>query len=217
KCIEKRKFGDAAILLEQYAKDYEEAILVLLEGTAWEEALRLIYKYNRTDIAETNVKPSLLEVQRNHLAFLETQKEAFSRHQKRLSVVRKLKEQARNELQDLEDPHCPESDLFSDASSIVTASEANSKYSHSNSRISAYVSCPERKPWYLLTICLAFLVACFGIKSALTVSFRYDGYDRLSVRESPETRTPKLEGTFGIKKTSEAAALAKWLPQEWDL
>ncbi|XP_015276159.1 PREDICTED: elongator complex protein 1 [Gekko japonicus] len=145
KCIEKRKFGDAAVLLEQYAKDYEEAILILLEGTAWEEALRLIYKYNRADIVETNVKPALLEAQRNHLAFLETHKVTFSRHQKRLSVVRKLKEQARNELQDLEAPHGPESDLFSDASSMVTASEASSKYSHSNSRISARSSKNRRK------------------------------------------------------------------------
>ncbi|XP_060092966.1 elongator complex protein 1 [Heteronotia binoei] len=145
KCIEKRKFGDAAVLLEQYAKDYEEAILILLEGTTWEEALRLIYKYNRPDIVETNFKPSLLEAQRNHLVFLETQKEAFSRHQKRLSVVRKLKEQIQNELQDLESPHCPESDLFSDASSMVTASEASSKYSHSISRISARSSKNRRK------------------------------------------------------------------------
>nr|XP_056704911.1 elongator complex protein 1 [Euleptes europaea] len=145
KCVEKRNFGDAAVLLEQYAKDYEEAILILLEGTTWEEALRLIYKYNRTDIVETNVKPSLLEVQRNHLAFLETQKAAFSRHQKRLAVVRKLKEQARNELQDLEAPNCPESDLFSDASSMVTASEASSKYSQSISRISARSSKNRRK------------------------------------------------------------------------
>ncbi|XP_077201588.1 elongator complex protein 1 isoform X2 [Paroedura picta] len=145
KCIEKRRFADAAVLLEQYAKDYEEAILVLLEGTAWEEALRLIYKYNRTDIVETNIKPSLLEAQRNHLAFLESQKVMFSRHQKRLSVVRKLEEQAQNELQDLEAPHGPESDLFSDASSMVTASEASSKYSHSNSRISARSSKNRRK------------------------------------------------------------------------
>ncbi|XP_054842373.1 elongator complex protein 1 [Eublepharis macularius] len=146
KCIEKRKFGDAAVLLEQYAKDYEEAVLILLEGAAWEEALRLIYRYNRTDIVETNVKPSLLEAQINHLEFLEAQKVAFSHHQKRLSVVRKLKEQAQNEQQDLEAPHCPESDLFSDASSVVTtASEASSKYSHSNSRISARSSKNRRK------------------------------------------------------------------------
>ncbi|XP_066469477.1 elongator complex protein 1 [Tiliqua scincoides] len=142
---EKRKFTEAAIVLEQYAKDYEEALLFLLEGTAWDEALRLIYKYCRTDILETNFKPSLLEAQRNHLAFLETQKATFSRHKKRLSVVRELKQQARNDLLDLGAPNCPESDLFSDASSVVTASDTSSKYTHSNSRISARSSKNRRK------------------------------------------------------------------------
>ncbi|XP_061492160.1 elongator complex protein 1 isoform X2 [Rhineura floridana] len=145
KFVEKRKYADAAILLEQYAKDYEEAILFLLEGTAWDEALRLIYKYNRTDILETNFRPSLLEVQKNHLVFLETQKAAFSHHQKRLSVVRELKQQARNEFLDFESPNCPELDLFSDASSMVTATNTSSKYTHSNSRISARSSKNRRK------------------------------------------------------------------------
>ncbi|XP_058022152.1 elongator complex protein 1 isoform X3 [Ahaetulla prasina] len=95
---EKRKYVDAAVLLEQYAKDYEEAILLLLEGTAWDEALRIIYKYNRTDILETNFRPSLLEAQKNHLVFLETQKAEFSHRRKRLSIVRELKQQAQNEL-----------------------------------------------------------------------------------------------------------------------
>ncbi|XP_020664637.3 elongator complex protein 1 isoform X1 [Pogona vitticeps] len=142
---EKRKYADAAVLLEQYAKDYEEALLLLLEGNAWDEALRLIYKYNRSDILETNFKPSLLEAQKNQLAFLGTQKAAFSRHLKRLSVVRELKRQAQNDLLDLEAPNGPESDLFSDASSIMTASDMSSKYTHSNSRISARSSKNRRK------------------------------------------------------------------------
>ncbi|ETE71760.1 Elongator complex protein 1, partial [Ophiophagus hannah] len=142
---EKRKYVDAAVLLEQYAKDYEEAILLLLEGTAWDEALRIIYKYNRTDILETNFRPSLLEAQKNHLVFLETQKAEFSHHRKRLSVVRELKQQAQNELLDHEASNCPESDLFSDTSSLVTASDTSSKYTHSNSRISARSSKNRRK------------------------------------------------------------------------
>ncbi|XP_062985125.1 elongator complex protein 1 [Elgaria multicarinata webbii] len=143
--IEKRKYVDAAILLEQYAKDYEEAVLLLLEGAAWDEALRLIYKYNRTDILETNFRPSLLEAHKNHLAFLESQKAAFDHHRKRLSVVRELKQQAQSELLDFDRSNCPESDLFSDASSMVTASDTSSKYTHSNSRISARSSKNRRK------------------------------------------------------------------------
>ncbi|MEE6508366.1 hypothetical protein FKM82_020719, partial [Ascaphus truei] len=96
--VEQRKPVEAAVLLEQYAKDYEEAILVLLEGALWEEALRLIHKYKRLDILETNLKPALLEAQRNHMMFLDSKKTMFTRHKQRLSVVRELKEKARQGL-----------------------------------------------------------------------------------------------------------------------
>uniref|UniRef100_A0A8C0EGY0 Elongator complex protein 1 n=1 Tax=Bubo bubo TaxID=30461 RepID=A0A8C0EGY0_BUBBB len=46
---------------------------------------------------------------------------------------------------DYEMPNCPELDLFSETSSVVTASDMNSKYSHSNSRISARSSKNRRK------------------------------------------------------------------------
>nr|XP_008170108.1 elongator complex protein 1 isoform X1 [Chrysemys picta bellii]XP_008170109.1 elongator complex protein 1 isoform X1 [Chrysemys picta bellii]XP_008170110.1 elongator complex protein 1 isoform X1 [Chrysemys picta bellii] len=145
KLIEQRKHAEAAILLEQYAQDYEEAVLLLLEGTVWEEALRLIHKYSRLDILETNFKPAILEAQRNYLVFLDSQKTTFTRHRKRLLVVRELKEQARQGLLDDETPNCLEADLISETSSIVTASDMSGKYSHSNSRISARSSKNRRK------------------------------------------------------------------------
>ncbi|XP_035746671.1 elongator complex protein 1 isoform X2 [Egretta garzetta] len=107
KLAEQRKHAEAAILLEQYTQDCEEAVLLLLEGALWEEALRLIHKYGRLDILETNFKPAILE--------------------------------------DYEMPNCPELDLFSETSSVMTASDMNSKYSHSNSRISARSSKNRRK------------------------------------------------------------------------
>ncbi|NXG73414.1 ELP1 protein, partial [Baryphthengus martii] len=145
KLAEQRKHAEAAILLEQYAQDYEEAILLLLEGAVWEEALRLIHKYGRLDILETNFKPAILEAQKSQLIFLDSQKTAFLRHKSRLQVVRELKEKAYESLQDYEMPNCPELDLFSEISSVVTASDMNSKYSHSNSRISARSSKNRRK------------------------------------------------------------------------
>ncbi|XP_043403572.1 elongator complex protein 1 isoform X3 [Chelonia mydas] len=145
KLVEQKKHAEAAILLEQYAQDYEEAVLLLLEGTIWEEALRLIHKYGRLDILETNFKPAILEAQRNYLVFLESQKTTFTRHRKRLLVVRELKEQARQGLLDDETPNCLEADLISETSSIVTASDMSGKYSHSNSRISARSSKNRRK------------------------------------------------------------------------
>ncbi|NXN94720.1 ELP1 protein, partial [Rhinopomastus cyanomelas] len=145
KLLEQRKHAEAATLLEQYAQDYEEAVLVLLEGALWEEALRLIHKYDRLDILETNFKPAILEAQKSQLIFLDSQKTAFIRHKSRLQVVRELKEKAFETLHDHEIPNCPELDLFSETSSVVTASDMNSKYSHSNSRISARSSKNRRK------------------------------------------------------------------------
>ncbi|KAM5194035.1 elongator complex protein 1 [Mantella aurantiaca] len=145
KLVEQRKHENAALLLEQYAEDYEEAILLLLEGAFWEEALRLIHKYKRLDIIETNVKPAITEAQKNHMLFLDSQKTTFTRHKLRLSVVRELKEKARQGLLDDEIPGGPESDLFSDTSSIMTTSDMSGKYSHSNSRISSRTSKNRRK------------------------------------------------------------------------
>uniref|UniRef100_A0A6I8QWU7 Elongator complex protein 1 n=1 Tax=Xenopus tropicalis TaxID=8364 RepID=A0A6I8QWU7_XENTR len=145
KLLEQRKQADAAVLLEQYAEDYEEAILLLLDGAHWEEALRLIYKYKRLDILETNLKPALLDAQRNHMILFENQKTTFTRHKERLSVVREMKEKARQGLLDEDMTGCAEADLFSETSSIMTASNASGKYSQSNSRISSRSSKNRRK------------------------------------------------------------------------
>ncbi|XP_055973206.1 elongator complex protein 1 [Sorex fumeus] len=145
KLVEQRKHRDAATVLEQYAQDYEEAVLLLLEGAAWEEALRLVYKYNRLDIIETNVKPSVLEAQKHYMAFLDSQAATFSRHKKRFLVVRELKEQAQQVTLGEDMPQHQESDLFSETSSVMSASDMSGKYSHSNSRISARSSKNRRK------------------------------------------------------------------------
>ncbi|XP_011219588.2 elongator complex protein 1 isoform X2 [Ailuropoda melanoleuca] len=145
KLVEQRKHSDAATVLEQYAQDYEEAVLLLLEGAAWEEALRLVYKYNRPDIIETNVKPSILEAQKNYMALLDSQTATFRRHKDRLLVVRELQEQAQQVNLDDEVPQGQESDLFSETSSVMSGSDMSSKYSQSNSRISARSSKNRRK------------------------------------------------------------------------
>ncbi|XP_025054852.1 elongator complex protein 1 isoform X1 [Alligator sinensis] len=145
KLIDQRRHAEAAVLLEQYTQDYEEAVLQLLDGALWEEALRLIHKYSRQDILETNFRPAILEAQKNHLVFLNSQQTTFACYKKRLLVVRELKEQARQGLLDDEVARCPESDLLSETGSVMMASEASSKYSHSNSRISVCSSKNRRK------------------------------------------------------------------------
>uniref|UniRef100_A0A8C8IK33 Elongator complex protein 1 n=1 Tax=Oncorhynchus tshawytscha TaxID=74940 RepID=A0A8C8IK33_ONCTS len=150
KLIELRRYTEAALLLERYAKDCEEAISALITGAVWEEALRLVYLYNRHDIIETNFKPALLEgktpiLHDKVLMIFRSQKAMFTRHKTRLSVVRELKEKARLELLDEDVPDCPEAELYSEASSVMTGSHAGSKYSHSNSRISSRSSKNRRK------------------------------------------------------------------------
>ncbi|NWI51091.1 ELP1 protein, partial [Calyptomena viridis] len=145
KLVEQRRHAEAAMLLEQYTRDYEEAVLLLLEGALWEDSLRLIHKYRRLDILETNFKPAILEAQKSQLIFLESQKTSFLHCKSRLQVVRELKEKACESLQDYELSNCPELELFSETSSVVTASDMNSKYSHSNSRISARSAKNRRK------------------------------------------------------------------------
>ncbi|KAK5864320.1 hypothetical protein PBY51_015572 [Eleginops maclovinus] len=141
KLIEQRRHSEAALLLDQYAKDCEEAILALITGSVWEEALRLIYMHNRRDITETNLKPALLEAFSTQTGFLEVQVATFTRHKTRLAVVREQKEKARLDMLDEEGPDCPDAELYSEASSVMTGS----KYSHSNSRISSRSSKNRRK------------------------------------------------------------------------
>lgn len=112
----------------------------LLEGAAWEEALRLVYKYNRLDIIETSVKPSILEAQKNYMAFLDSQTATFIRHKNRLLVVRELRNRAPQIHVDSEVVRGPESDLFSES-----GSELSSRHSHSSSRITARSSKNRRK------------------------------------------------------------------------
>ncbi|TKS72801.1 Elongator complex protein 1 [Collichthys lucidus] len=141
KLTEQRRYSEAALLLDQYAKDCEEAILALITGAVWEEALRLIYIHNRQDITETNLKPALLEAVSNQTSFLEAQTATFTRHKTRLAVVREQKEKARLDMLDEDGPDCPDAELYSEASSVMTGS----KYSHSNSRISSRSSKNRRK------------------------------------------------------------------------
>uniref|UniRef100_A0AAX7VC62 Elongator complex protein 1 n=1 Tax=Astatotilapia calliptera TaxID=8154 RepID=A0AAX7VC62_ASTCA len=150
KLNEQRRYSEAALLLDQYAKDCEEAILALITGASWEEALRLIYMHNRQDITETNLKPAILEAVNTQTSFLEAQVGTFTRHKTRLAVVREQKEKARLDMLDEDGPDCADAELYSEASSVMT----NSKYSHSNSRISS-VAQLENTSALLLMECLS--------------------------------------------------------------
>ncbi|XP_061691205.1 elongator complex protein 1 isoform X2 [Syngnathoides biaculeatus] len=142
KLNEQRRYTEAAVLLDQYAKDCEEAILALISGGAWEEALRLIHAHDRADITETDLKPALVEAASTQTFLVETQAAAFARHRTRLAVVRQRKEdKARSNVAEDDGPDCADAELYSEASGVVSAS----KYSQSNSRVSSRSSKNRRK------------------------------------------------------------------------
>ncbi|XP_078577191.1 elongator complex protein 1-like isoform X2 [Branchiostoma floridae x Branchiostoma japonicum] len=124
------RHSEAAVLLEQYVQDEEGAIITLLEGSQWEEALRVIYQHSRTDIIDTNFKPALMEASQRQLAFLQENKALFIRHKDRLAVVRKEKSMACTEI--LGDDHGDQdADLYSDTSSTTRthSTRGSTKYS----------------------------------------------------------------------------------------
>uniref|UniRef100_A0A4W3IAX3 Elongator complex protein 1 n=1 Tax=Callorhinchus milii TaxID=7868 RepID=A0A4W3IAX3_CALMI len=146
RCGESEKALEAFLLSHSWQQAFcMAAQLQYTEDKLGTMARTIVHKYNRHDILETNVKPSILEAHRNHLAFLDSQRSLFLCHKKRLEVVREIKEKTCQGFLDEELPGEPDSDLYSEASSVWSASATGSKYSHSNSRISARSSKNRRK------------------------------------------------------------------------
>ncbi|KAK2177216.1 hypothetical protein NP493_613g03011 [Ridgeia piscesae] len=117
---ETRRHVEAATLLSDYADDVEEAIVTLIEGSEWDEALRLMYKFGRTDFIETNLKPTLTDTYQHHMTFLEGARADFERHLCRLAIVRQEKRKAWLDLMEgAGDPGRADADLYSDTSSAM--------------------------------------------------------------------------------------------------
>uniref|UniRef100_A0A7N6BIW1 Elongator complex protein 1 n=1 Tax=Anabas testudineus TaxID=64144 RepID=A0A7N6BIW1_ANATE len=132
KLIEQRRYSEAALLLDQYAKDCEEAILALITGAVWEEALRLkclrqpcnimfICQYVAVTLSpQTHHNIIYRIIYRIYLGYIVKPPSCPT---------------------DEDGPDCPDAELYSEASSVMT----NSKYSQSNSRISSRSSKNRRK------------------------------------------------------------------------
>ncbi|XP_052279525.1 putative elongator complex protein 1 isoform X1 [Dreissena polymorpha] len=130
----RNRHSEAAVVLEQYAGDLEEAIVTLIQGTQWDEASRLMHKHKRTDFVETDFKPRLLESVDALLGNLESMKETFLKHNARLGVVRQEKERARlTFIESGGGGGVQEGDLFSDTSSATGESILSSAPSMSSS------------------------------------------------------------------------------------
>ena len=57
-----------------------------------------MYKYNRTDFIDTNLKEALTEAYSNHMTWINETVVQYERHRKRLEIVREEKERKRIEL-----------------------------------------------------------------------------------------------------------------------
>ncbi|WAR00251.1 ELP1-like protein [Mya arenaria] len=151
------RWGDAAVVQEQYAGEVEEAIVTLVQGSLWDEALRLMHKYKRTDFIETDLKPQLLESVEGLHGNLEQTRNTFLKQKARLAVVRQEKEKQRLELIE-SGGVCggQDSDLFSDTSSATgesiqssTPSTSSSVYSKMSGRSVKNRRKLEHKKWRL--------------------------------------------------------------------
>jgi elongator complex protein 1 len=92
KLKEVRRHEEASCLLREYAEDLEEAIVTLIEGSLWDEAIRLMYRHRRTDFLETNLKPALEECVDAQMTSLDVLQEEFTKYTGRLTLVRQEKE-----------------------------------------------------------------------------------------------------------------------------
>lgn len=88
-----RRFSESSRVFLEYAEDVEEAVVSLLEGALWEEALRLLHLHLRCDLIETHLLPGLVEAHESRLALFEQLHTDFKRHSARLVVVRETKRQ----------------------------------------------------------------------------------------------------------------------------
>lgn len=79
---------EAAVVYEQYVNDSESAIVTLIEGGCYSEALRLCYAHKRKDLIETHLQPAILDQCDKWKKKLQKRLSRFQRHKDRLPVAR---------------------------------------------------------------------------------------------------------------------------------
>ncbi|KAL8606732.1 hypothetical protein ACOMHN_018766 [Nucella lapillus] len=131
-----KRHSEAAVVYEQYAKDVEEAIVALIEGAEWQEALRLMYTHGRTDIIETHLKSAIKESCEETLGTLESQQTDLDHYMDRLTAVRQEKERRQHQL--WESDRLDNADLFSETSSMTGESTASSQHTMDSNRSTVF-------------------------------------------------------------------------------
>jgi len=79
---------DAATLLLQHSNDPEAAIVALVEGGIWDDAIRLCNLHARQDLIETHIRPSILTAAGTYSAEIKENISLWGSNIERLKVVR---------------------------------------------------------------------------------------------------------------------------------
>ncbi|CAG8662518.1 21729_t:CDS:10 [Cetraspora pellucida] len=134
---DKHQYKDAAQIMLDYTKQPEESIILLNKGHHWAESIRISYMYNRTDLIETNVKPSVIEGHTQLLQDVNSMLDQLNQQTKRLKEIRANK--ANQLISDLDqtEESIENVDVFSDTSSMASGF---TRYSQSNTQLSIHSS-----------------------------------------------------------------------------
>jgi elongator complex protein 1 len=83
------------LLFILYFKDHENAITLLINGSHWDEALRLINKHKRPDFLESSLIPAVKESFEEYIDLIYQKKITFLANKTRLIEARKEKKEKR--------------------------------------------------------------------------------------------------------------------------
>ncbi|KAI8991763.1 IKI3 family-domain-containing protein [Mycotypha africana] len=134
---EKRRYQEAAMVAKDYCNDTEEAVDCLLKGSAWKEAERMCYNFDRPDLIETHVKPGLVEGYTQMDDDIDEMMAQFHKQSARLVELRTKKpEQVANNPM-ANDESLDNIDMFSDTTSMYSQF---TRYTSASSRVSTVTS-----------------------------------------------------------------------------
>lgn len=144
------KYLECAHVYENYLNDAESAILNLITGGHWSEAIALIHKSNRFDFFETNLLPSIRLNQQDLIKTLEQYEKKFVQNKERLDQVREEKaiKKEKEMMDEYEDENRHRDDLSMSEISNSTfdaQSQAGSTRSSASTIASTFSSKSKRK------------------------------------------------------------------------
>ncbi|RIA90959.1 IKI3 family-domain-containing protein, partial [Glomus cerebriforme] len=130
---DKRQYQEAAQILLDYTRQPEDAVVLLNKGHHWKEAIRISYMYDRADLIETNVRPSVLEGHNNLLQDINSMLDQLSLQTVRLQEIL-LNNAKQSDLEQFENDEAMDNvDVFSDTSSMASGF---TRYTKSNTQLS---------------------------------------------------------------------------------